>query len=104
MNEARLLEHGERVQQLRGEHLDELRAEALELVLLDQLVQVGREQLENETQVVFVDERVPQSENVVLVMWIALLVELLREVNLEFYCKFKSNALAPVLSLPSYSD
>lgn len=39
-----------------------------------------------------------------LVMWIALLVELLREVNLEFYGKFKSNALAPVLSLPSYSD
>ena len=59
MNEAGLLEYRERVQKLRREDLHELSTETLELVLLDKLVQVGREELENETQVVFVDERVP---------------------------------------------
>ena len=59
MNEAGLFEYRERVQKLCRKDLHELSAETLELVLLDQLVQVGREELENETQVVFVDERVP---------------------------------------------
>ena len=48
----------------------------MELVLLDELVQVGRQQLKDKAQVVFVDERVSESQNVVLVVWITLLVEL----------------------------
>ena len=59
MNEAGLLEYRERVQELRREDLHELSAETLELVLLDKLVEVRRQQLEDEAQVVFVDERVP---------------------------------------------
>lgn len=56
MNQPGFLQHRECVQELRRKDLYELRAEALELVLLDQLVQVGREQLEDEAQMVFVDE------------------------------------------------
>ena len=56
MYEPCVFQHGERVQKLGREDLDQLRAEALELVLLDKLVQVGREQLEDEAQMVFVDE------------------------------------------------
>ena len=48
----------------------------MELVLLDELVQVGRQQLKDKAQVVFVDERVPESKDVMLVVWVALLVEL----------------------------
>ena len=76
MDQARVLEHGERVEELRGKDLDELRAEALELVLLDELVQIRREQLEHEAQVVPVDERVTQTQDVVLVVRIALVVQL----------------------------
>ena len=59
MDEPGLLKDCEGIEKLRSEDLDKLRAKTLELVLLDQLVQVGREELKNETQVVFVDERVP---------------------------------------------
>ncbi len=59
MDEPCLLQDSERIQELRGEDLHELGAEALELVLLDQLVQVRREELKDETQVIFVNERVP---------------------------------------------
>ena len=76
MDQPSIFEDGESIQQLRSENFDELCAEALELVLLDQLVQVGREQLKHQAQMVFVDERVPQSKNVVLIMRVALLVQL----------------------------
>ena len=58
MNESRLLQDRQGVEQLGSEDLYELRAETLELVLLDQLVQVGRQQLEDQTQMILVDERV----------------------------------------------
>ena len=76
MYEARLLQNSEGIEQLGGENLHELSAETLELVLLDQLVQVGREQFEDEAQVVLVDERVAKPENVVLVVRVTLVVQL----------------------------
>ncbi len=76
MYEASFLQHCERIEELRSEDLNELCAKALELILLDQLVEVGREQFEDEAQVIFVDERISQPENVVLVVRIALLVQL----------------------------
>lgn len=76
MYEASFLQHCERIEELRSEDLNELCAKTLELILLDQLVEVGREQFEDEAQVIFVDERISQPENVVLVVRIALLVQL----------------------------
>ena len=49
MDQPSIFEDGESIQQLRGEDLHELGAEALELVLFDEFVQVGRQQLEDET-------------------------------------------------------
>lgn len=81
MDQPRVLQDGHGVEQLRGEDLDELRGEALELVLLDELVQVGREQLEDETEVVPVDEGVFEAEDVVFVVWVALCVQLYQAVG-----------------------
>lgn len=59
MNQFRLIENGQGVKELRGENLDELSAQPAERILLDQLVQVRREQLEDKTQVTLVDKGVP---------------------------------------------
>ena len=48
MDQPSIFEDGESIQQLRGEDLHELGAEALELVLFDEFVQVRRQQLEDE--------------------------------------------------------
>ena len=74
MNQPRVFEDAQRVEELRGEDFHELRAQALELVLLDQLVKVGREELEDETKMVFVDEGVSQPQYVVLVLRVALII------------------------------
>ena len=58
MNQPRFFENRQSVQELRREHFDELCAKTLELILLDELVQVGRQQLEHETQVILVNERI----------------------------------------------
>jgi hypothetical protein len=76
VDEARVLEDGERVEELRGEDLDELDGEPLELVLLDELVQVRGQELEDEAEMVLVDERVPHAQDVVLVVRVAVLVQL----------------------------
>jgi hypothetical protein len=61
---------------LTHEDLDQLRAQTLELILLDQLVKVRREKLKDEAQVASVDERIAETENVVFVVRIARFVEL----------------------------
>ena len=76
MNEAGLVEHGERVEELLGEDANERRAEAAERVLLDKLVEIGRQELEDEAQVRKVDERVLEPEYVVLVRRVPRVVEL----------------------------
>ena len=49
--------------------------------MFDQLVEVGRQEFEYQTQVVSVNERVAKTEDVVFVVWIALSIELEREVR-----------------------
>ena len=78
-----ILQDSHGVQKLCHEDLDQLRAQALELVLLDELVQVGRKQLEYETEMVLVNEGIPQAENMMFVMRIALIIELSITVNLR---------------------
>ena len=56
MDEPGLLENCQCIQQLSREDFHELCTQALELVLLDELVQIGRQQLKHQTQVVLVDE------------------------------------------------
>lgn len=59
MYELRLVQDRQRVEQLRREHLDELCAQPSKRVLLDELVQIGREQFEDQTKVGFMDECIP---------------------------------------------
>lgn len=54
--QPRLLEHRQRIQQLGSEHLHELCTQPLELILLDQFVKVGGQELEHQTQMTAVDE------------------------------------------------
>jgi hypothetical protein len=50
VDEARVFEDGHGVEELRHKDLDELRRQALELVLLNELVEIGAEQLKDETE------------------------------------------------------
>lgn len=75
MDEAGILEHGQALQKLLREDAYELEAEALELVLLDELVQVRRETLEHKAQVALVRERVVHAQDVMLVARVVLSVE-----------------------------
>ena len=56
MDEPSLLQYSQGIEQLSCEDFHQLRTEALELVLLNQLVEIRRQQLKDETQVVLVDE------------------------------------------------
>lgn len=56
MNQPRFLQYTQRVEKLCCEDLDELRAQALELVLLNELVQVRGEKFKDEAQMVPMDE------------------------------------------------
>lgn len=58
------------------EHLDQLSAEALELILLDQFVEVRRETLEHEAEMTLVGEGIVHPENVVFVPRIVSRIEL----------------------------
>lgn len=62
VDKSSLLQYTEAVKQLLREDADKLQAETLELVLFDELVQVGREALEHQTQVAFVSKRVEKSQ------------------------------------------
>ena len=76
MNEASLLEYRERVQKLRREDLHELRAEALELVLLDKLVQIDAKQLKNQAQMLSVDKGILQPQQMMVIVLVHLFVQL----------------------------
>jgi hypothetical protein len=52
MYEPSLFQNGQGVKELGRKDLDKLRAEALELILLDQLVQVRRQQFEDKAQMI----------------------------------------------------
>ncbi len=56
MDEPSLFQDSQSVQELSSEDLNKLRAEALELILLYQLVQVRRQQLKDKAQVIAVNK------------------------------------------------
>lgn len=71
-----LLEDSEGVEELGGEDAHEARAEPAERVLLDEFVEVVREELKDEAEVRVVDEGVLESEHVVLVVLVPLVIDL----------------------------
>jgi hypothetical protein len=76
VNQASIFQYRQTFKELLREHLHELCAEALELVLLDEFVQVGRETFEDEAEVAFVRERLEHAKDVVSVARVVLLIQL----------------------------
>jgi hypothetical protein len=76
VDQTSLAKQTQAAQQLLGKDSHKSGAQSSELVLLDELVQVDRQQLEYQTQVLFVDESILESENVVVVVLIHTSVEL----------------------------
>ena len=56
MDQFGLAEQAQAIQQLLRKDAHQRRAQPSELVLLDQLVEIGREQFKDEAQMIFVDE------------------------------------------------
>ena len=78
MYQARLFENRKRVEELCREDLHELGTETLELILLYKLVKVRRQQLKDKAKMAAMNERVAQTQYMVLVVRIASIVELQR--------------------------
>ena len=76
VDEPRLVQQGQAIQQLLCKDPDQGGAEAAELVLLDELVQIDAQQLEHQAQVLAVDEGVLESQEMVVVVLVQLGVEL----------------------------
>jgi hypothetical protein len=76
VDQAGFAKQTQAAQQLLGEDSHKSGAQSSELVLLDELVQVDRQQLEYQTQVLFVDECILESENVVVIVLVHASVEL----------------------------
>ena len=81
MDDLVAVEQVEALQQRVGELADELEAESLELVLLDELVQVDAEELEGDAGVVAEREVVEQVDDVVSVV-LVLLAQVLQDADL----------------------
>lgn len=76
MNDLGFLEDHQRIQQLRREDPNEAGAEPSERVLLDEFVEVVGEKFEDEAEVRVVDKGVLESEHVVFVRGVPLVVDL----------------------------
>ena len=78
MNQSSFVQQGKTVQQLLRKDSDQSRAEASELILLDQFIQIDAQQLENQAEMLSVDKSILQSEKMVVVILVELCVELVK--------------------------
>ena len=76
VDQAGLVQKRQPVQELLSEDPDQSCAKTTELVLLDQLVQVDTEELEDQTQVLFVYEGVFQPQQVMIIVLVELGIKL----------------------------
>lgn len=76
VDQSRLAQQAETVQKLLSKDSHESGAKTSELILLDQLVQIDREELKHQTQMLPVDERVLESHDVMIVVLVHTAVKL----------------------------
>lgn len=76
MDQSRLVQQCKPVKQLLCKNTNEGCAKTTELVLLDQLVQIYAQQLEYQTKMLLVDERVLEAQKVVIIVLIEFGIEL----------------------------
>lgn len=76
VNQPCFFKHRQALEQLLSENLDQLSTQTLELVLLDQLVQIGRKTLENQAEMILVCEGIQHPQYVESIFGIMLPIEL----------------------------
>lgn len=76
MDDMRLVQKTQRIEELLRKHADQGCTQPAELVLLDQFVEIDTQQLEDQAEVLPVDEGVLQPEKVVIVILVEFVVEL----------------------------
>jgi hypothetical protein len=76
MDQMRLVQQAQSIQQLLSKHADEGGTESTELVLLNELVEVDTKQFESKTQMLTVNECVFQAKQMVIVVLVILAVQL----------------------------
>lgn len=76
MDQASFVEQRQAIEELLGKDADQGGAEAAELVLLDELVQVDAEQFEDETQMLAVNKGIFETEKMVVVVFVEFGIEL----------------------------
>ena len=80
MYQARFVEETQSVEELLCKHPYESSAKTTELVLLDQLIQVYAKKLEHQAQMLAVDKSVFKSEEVVIIVFVQLSIQLTESV------------------------
>jgi hypothetical protein len=91
MYKTSLVQQAETIQELLSKDSHKRRAQAPELVLLDQLVQIDAKQFENQAKMLSMDKSILQSEEMMVVVLIELRIELDR-VLAEFSRKVRNEA------------
>ena len=76
MDKSCFVQQTERIEELLGKDSNESGAQATELILLNELVQVDAEQLEDKAEVLLMDEGVFKAQDVVVVILVEFAVEL----------------------------
>ena len=79
MNQTRLVEQTQSVQQLLCEDSNESGAQPSELILLDQFVKIDAQQLKDQAKMLSMDERILQAKKVVIVVLVKLAVQLRKQ-------------------------
>mmetsp|Transcript_27372 Transcript_27372/g.71043 ORF Transcript_27372/g.71043 Transcript_27372/m.71043 type:complete len:486 (+) Transcript_27372:856-2313(+) len=83
VDDARVPQHHQRVEDLGEEDAEEVHAEAAELIVLDELVKIDAEQLEDEAEVLPVHKEVMEAHDVVLVLGVTARVEQAEHLDLH---------------------
>lgn len=86
MDDSSLLHDDKRIKELLREYPDEVQAETPHQVLLDEIVQAAREQLEDETEVRPMEEGLLEPEYVVRVIQVVMEVDLQQISALSCLC------------------
>jgi hypothetical protein len=96
MDQLGLAQGDEPGQQLLGKHPHQSGAETAELVLFDQLVEIHAEQFKHQAQMLPVDERVLQPQDMIVVVFVELSIQLVsRQLLGQFGQKRKSCDCSP---------
>lgn len=102
----RFIQKTECIQQLLRKDTDKCRAQAPELILLDEFIKVDTEKLKCQAEMLPVDKGVFESQEMVVVVLVILAIELWERGSCQWGATKRDQGSLPnpTLRLPSYSD